>query len=378
MSVLDSYMKDLAELVNKDRGTANIAGVTEAAKIMKGHLESIGFKADLVDLGPNAGNGLFATNKPNADHYDVLFNAHLDTVFPDGTAAARPLTVKGDRAYGPGCSDCKSGVLAIYYALKAARPEDLERLSIAVALNPDEETGSKASSAWLKGIAAKSSRALVFEAARAGGQLVRSRKGSTNYIVTFHGKASHAGNAPYKGANANIAAMRFALAAAGLADVDKGTTVNPGVIEGGSAPNVISEKCVVKLDTRYWNNEDDKYLDDGINKLAAAVWAPGVTQTIERVSHSNAMPLSDATKELVAQITEAAKLEGFDIDWVDAGGASDGNRFSGGGAAVACAMGVIGGDLHNPEKEWSDLSTVKPRIELGRKVLELIAKNKAN
>ena len=63
MSVLDSYMKDLAELVNKDRGTANIAGVTEAAKIMKGHLESIGFKADLVDLGPNAGNGLFATNK---------------------------------------------------------------------------------------------------------------------------------------------------------------------------------------------------------------------------------------------------------------------------------------------------------------------------
>ena len=385
MSVLDSYMKDLAELVNKDRGTANIAGVTEAAKIMKGHLESIGFKADLIDLGPNAGNGLFATNKPNADHYDVLFNAHLDTVFPDGTAAARPLTVKGDRAYGPGCSDCKSGVLAIYYALKAARPEDLERLSIAVALNPDEETGSKASSAWLKGIAAKSSRALVFEAARAGGQLVRSRKGSTNYIVTFHGKASHAGNAPYKGANANIAAMRFALAAAGLADVDKGTTVNPGVIEGGSAPNVISEKCVVKLDTRYWNNEDDKYLDDGINKLAAAVWAPGVTQTIERVSHSNAMPLSDATKELVAQITEAAKLEGFDIDWVDAGGASDGNRFSGGGAAVASdgnhmaeaglpvidGCGPAGGEFHC-DREFLRLDTVEERIRMITRFLSLI------
>ena len=371
MSVLDSYMKDLAELVNKDRGTANIAGVTEAAKIMEGHLESIGFKADLVDLGPNAGNGLFATNKPNADHYDVLFNAHLDTVFPDGTAAARPLTVKGDRAYGPGCSDCKSGVLAIYYALKAARPEDLERLSIAVALNPDEETGSKASSAWLKGIAAKSSRALVFEAARAGGQLVRSRKGSTNYIVTFHGKASHAGNAPYKGANANIAAMRFALAAAGLADVDKGTTVNPGVIEGGSAPNVISEKCVVKLDTRYWNNEDDKYLDDGINKLAAAVWAPGVTQTIERVSHSNAMPLSDATKELVAQITEAAKLEGFDIDWVDAGGASDGNHMAEAGLPVIDGCGPAGGEFHC-DREFLRLDTVEERIRMITRFLSLI------
>ena len=339
MSVLDSYMKDLAELVNKDRGTANIAGVTEAAKIMKGHLESIGFKADLVDLGPNAGNGLFATNKPNADRYDVLFNAHLDTVFPDGTAAARP--------------------------------EDLERLSIAVALNPDEETGSKASSAWLKSIAAKSSRALVFEAARAGGQLVRSRKGSTNYVVTFHGKASHAGNAPYKGANANIAAMRFALAAAGLADVDKGTTVNPGVIEGGSAPNVISEKCVVKLDTRYWNNEDDKYLDDGINKLAAAVWAPGVTQTIERVSHSNAMPLSDATKELVAQITEAAKLEGFDIDWVDAGGASDGNHMAEAGLPVIDGCGPAGGEFHC-DREFLRLDTVEERIRMITRFLSLI------
>ena len=69
-------------------------------------------------------------------------NAHMDTVFPDGTAAARPFSMKGDTAYGPGCSDCKSGVLAIFYALKNARPEDLQRLAIAVALNPDEETGS--------------------------------------------------------------------------------------------------------------------------------------------------------------------------------------------------------------------------------------------
>lgn len=47
-----------------------------------------------------------------------------------------------------------------------------------------------------------------------------------------------------------------------------------------------------------------------------------------------------------------------------------------GGGAVACAMGVIGGDLHHPEKEWSDMSSVKSRIALGRKVLELIAQQK--
>lgn len=75
---------------------------------MKKHFESIGFKAELVDLGPGAGNGMFACNKPDADHYDVLFNAHMDTVFPDGEAAARPLTVKGDEPYGPAAATARA------------------------------------------------------------------------------------------------------------------------------------------------------------------------------------------------------------------------------------------------------------------------------
>ena len=171
--MLESYLKDLAELVNRDCGTHNCAGVTGAAEIMKRHFESIGFHAELVDLGPKAGRGLFATNRPGADHYDVMMNAHLDTVFSDGTAAERPMSREGDHVKGPGCSDCKSGVLAIFYALKNARKEDLERLSVAVCLNPDEETGSASSHQWLSETAAKSTRALVFEAARAGGELVR-------------------------------------------------------------------------------------------------------------------------------------------------------------------------------------------------------------
>lgn len=371
MSVLESFMNDLKPLVNIDCGSNNVAGVTKVAEMMKKHFESIGFHAELVDLGPTAGKGLFACNKPDADHYDVLFNAHLDTVFPDGTAEQRPLSTKGDRAYGPGCSDCKSGVLAIFYSLKDARPEDIKRLSIAVALNPDEEIGSKASNKWLKEVAKKAKRALVFEAAREGGQLVRSRKGSSNYVVEFKGMTSHAGNAPYKGANANVAAARFALAAYGLADVLKGTTVNPGIIQGGTAPNIISASCKVFLDTRYWNNEDDKELDREINKLAEATWAPRVTQTIERVSHSNSMPLSESTKELVAQITEAAKLEGFDIEWVDAGGASDGNHMAEVGIPVIDGCGPAGGEFHS-EREFLRMDTIEERIRMISRFLTLI------
>ncbi len=363
MTFLNDYLKDLEPLVNLDCGTANTAGVTRAAEIMKGLFESIGFTCELVDLGPTVGKGLLARNKPEAEYYDVMMNAHLDTVFPDGTAAARPLRIEGNRAYGPGCSDCKGGVLATYYACKLARPEDLERLSICCAFNPDEETGSKASTAWLCEHGKRAKNVLIFEAARAGGELVRSRKGVTSYRVEFKGVSAHAGNNPQDGANANVAAMRFALAAVGLADIKRGTTVNPGVIKGGTVSNVISDNCVVEIDTRYWFDEHYEDLDREIRALAGVTWAPGVTQTIENLNHSPAMPLSQDTKELVAKITKAAELEGFEASWIDAGGGSDGNHIAEMRVPVIDGCAPAGGGFHC-DKEFLRLDTVEERIRM--------------
>ncbi|MGN1208807.1 MAG: M20 family metallopeptidase [Duodenibacillus sp.] len=371
MSILQNYLTDLEELVNFDSGTQNFAGVTRAAEIMKRHFESIGFTCELVDLGPLAGKGLVARNKPESNGYDVLMNGHLDTVFDDGTAAARPMSIDGDTAHGPGVSDCKSGVLAIYYALKGADPKDLARLSICVALNPDEETMSTHSSGWLCELAAKAKRVLVFEAARAGGELVRSRKGSANYTVTFKGLAAHAGNAYYEGGNAIIAAMRFGLAATALSDPLIGTTLNIGVIKGGSVENIVCPECKLLLNTRYWRNEDDAVMHEALLKLADAVWAPRVTQTIERRGRIGAMPLSDSTKELVGQITKAAELENVSIGWVDAGGASDGNHMAEMGIPVIDGCGPAGGGFHS-EREFLRVDTVEERIRMVSRFLSLI------
>ncbi len=371
MSMLQDFMKDLEPLVNLDCGTANQAGVTRAAEIMKAHFESIGFTCELVDFGPAAGKGLLARNKPDADHYDVMMNAHLDTVFPDGTAAERPLRVEGGRAYGPGCSDCKGGVLAIYYACRIARKEDLDRLSICCAFNPDEETGSKASTAWLCEHGKRAKNVLIFEAARAGGELVRARKGVTSYRVAFSGVSAHAGNNPQDGCNANVAAMRFALAAAGLADQKLGTTVNPGVIRGGTVSNVISDKCMIEIDTRYWFDEHFEELNAQIRKLAEATWVRGVTQTIEQLNHSPAMPLSQDTKELVAKITEAARLEGFEPGWVDAGGGSDGNHIAEMRVPVIDGCAPAGGGFHC-DKEFLRLDTVEERIRMVARFFTLL------
>lgn len=137
-------------------------------------------------------------------------------------------------------------------------------------------------------------------------------RGSSNIRFTFKGLTAHAGNNPQDGRNANVAAMRLALAAYELDDKTRGTTVNPGLIHGGTGANIISDHAEVTLDLRFWNDEDGRELISKIRALAEKNWVEGVTQTVEQLSYSPAMPLSENTRALVEKITDAASEAGFD------------------------------------------------------------------
>ncbi len=370
--MLDNFLKDLEELVNVDCGTHNQKGVTFCAEVMKRHYESIGWHAELVDLGPEVGRGMLATNKPGAEHFDLLLNGHLDTVFQDGEAAKRPMSRNGDHINGPGCCDCKSGVLSSFYAMKHADPKDLDRLAILVAYNPDEETGSSYSAEWLEGLAKKCTRALVFEAARPNGELVRARKGAITYFIEFHGVSAHAGNNPEVGRSALLAAARCALELSKLQDLDgKGTSVNVTVSEGVTAANIIPEYIKLAVDLRFWRDEDGEELCRGVEALGAQNWGEDITTTVKLRSALPAMPFSDLTKELSEQLGEAAKMSGFDISWVDAGGGSDANHIAKNGTPVIDGIGPAGGAFHC-DREYLRIDTIEERINLVRNFLKLI------
>lgn len=125
-----------------------------------------------------------------------MFNAHLDTVYPDGTVAQRPFRVEDGTVYGPGCADCKAGVIAIFHALKNARKEDLDRLAIAVCYNPDEEVSSLSSREWLATMAQEGQARRRLRTGPRQRRLRALRKGRSVWDVTFHGVAAHAGNNP--------------------------------------------------------------------------------------------------------------------------------------------------------------------------------------
>ncbi|WP_449556725.1 M20 family metallopeptidase [Huaxiibacter chinensis] len=367
---LDHYIEELKTLVNVDCGTQTLEGVATVAGIMESLWQQEGWHTEQVDLGDKVGPGVFVSNKPQAEQFDVLLVGHLDTVFAPGTVAERPMSQDATRLYGPGVSDMKSGLLNILWAMRGLDAADKERLAIAVAMNPDEETGSVWSHEWIGELAKRSRCVLVCEAARADGSLVKARKGMAGYHLTFSGVAAHAGNEPEKGRSAITALAKSLLAINDLADLDKGTTLNVGVIHGGSAANVVAERAVAELDVRFWENSEYDRVHDALQALCEKGFLDGVTTAIARVNHKPAMAASEATQALMKQVEAAGQEEGIPITWQAVGGGSDANHTAALGIPTLDGLGPIGAGFHSPT-EWLDIASIEPRIRLLRRIISM-------
>lgn len=368
MIQLEQYLDELRSVVNVDCGTQTRDGVARVADIFTDLYRKAGWHAEQVDLGDQVGPGLFVTNQPQADRYDVLLVGHLDTVFPPGTAAERPLSVRDGRAYGPGVSDMKSGLLNILWALRDLEERDRQRLRIAVAMNPDEETGSVHSHVWIGELAKRSGCVLVCESARADGSLVKARKGMARYQLSLQGVAAHAGNDPEKGRSAITALAHAILAINQLADSAKGTTLNVGLISGGDAANIVPDHAEAVIDLRFWCNDEYQRVNQALQVRCQQPFLDGVSCTLQQDTHTPAMAPSGDTEALMARVEQAGHEEGIAITWQAVGGGSDANHTAALGIPSLDGFGPIGAGFHSPA-EYLDLASVEPRIRLLRRVI---------
>jgi len=368
---IEHYIAELESLVNVDCGTQTVHGVAQVANTLAALWRQEGWHVTEVDLGSAVGPGLLVTNQPQATHYDVLLVGHMDTVFPAGTVAERPMSRDDSRLYGPGVSDMKSGLLNILWAMRELSAADKNRLSIAVAMNPDEETGSVYSDAWLSGLARNARAVLVCEAARADGSLVKARKGLAGYQLTFSGVAAHAGNDPEKGRSAITALANAVIAINALADIPRGTTLNMGVVSGGSASNVVADRATAELDLRYWENSEYDRVHARLEALCAEGFLEGVTTTLTRLNYKPAMAASDGTAALMALVEKAGEAEGIPVSWQAVGGGSDANHIAALGIPTLDGFGPVGAGFHSPA-EWLDIASIAPRIRLLKRIVSML------
>lgn len=144
---LRAFTAEVAELVSIDSKTGHEEGNTRIAEIFAERFRSIGWSVE-TPYCEGRGKALLATNRPDAKRFDIVLCAHTDTVQPVGNAAKYPFRLVDGIAYGAGVADDKSSLNAVWWVAKDLPASVTDRLAVAVVLNPGEESGSKATSAF--------------------------------------------------------------------------------------------------------------------------------------------------------------------------------------------------------------------------------------
>ena len=276
----------------------------------------------------------------------LLGLGHSDTVWPLGTVTRMPFREAKGRLWGPGVLDMKSGLAFFIYAARLLRDLDVPLgPKVALLIVSDEEVGSKTSRALTETDARRSECVLVLEPGTGlSGKLKTARKGVGNYSIAIEGRAAHAGVDFGNGASAILEAARQIDRIAGFTDLKRGTTVNPGLIRGGTRTNVVAGEARVDVDVRVVRMRDAAQLDKKMRSLR-----PVDKRCRIRVEGGLNRPPMERTKaiaELFGKAQAIAAELSLSLEESSTGGGSDGNFTAALGVPTLDGLGAVGEGAH--------------------------------
>jgi glutamate carboxypeptidase len=336
-------------------------------------------EADLVACGatverqevPRYGRNLLARCAGADDSLQpVVILAHIDTVHPIGTLAARPFRIEDGRAYGPGIYDMKGGLATVVEALaglhaRGQRPRRPVRLLVTC----DEEVGSHSVRDRIVAEARAAAAVLVPEPCQPDGGVKTFRKGVATYRFQATGRAAHAG---IEGANAVSAITTLIHALHGALDLaapERGTTINVGTIQGGTASNVVAASAWAAVDVRLAEPGEAERIHAGLTALRPHHPEAGLLVTLAE----DRPPLlrSDGVVALYEHARRVAAGLGVELTEGASGGGSDGSIAAHAGGATLDGLGPQGAGAH-AENEHIVLSDLAFRLAFMTGLLETL------
>jgi glutamate carboxypeptidase len=360
---LARYIDELGALCAIDTYTYHKAGLDELARLLAARMRGLGMDTTIIE-NEVWGNDLLGVIRGEG-HGNVVLLGHMDTVYPVGIAAERPVRLENSILYGPGVCDMKGGILAAIYSLEALLAQDYRDFGeIRFLCVSDEEITNRHCKETMHLVSRDCHGALVLEAARANGDIVSARKGNSWYTLTAHGRSAHAGVEPEKGRNAIIEIAHQTLQFQSLHGWREGVTINAGVIAGGTMPNVVPELAQVQFDLRFLHPQDRIDTEEQWHKLMQRQRVSDVELTLRmEPDYKEPMVATAESMKLVRHAQAIAGLLGISMGHVLTGGASDGSYTSGYGVPTIDGLGPIGGRDHSPD-EYLLASSVAPRTAL--------------
>ncbi len=279
----------------------------------------------------------------------MLLMFHLDTVYPRGTLEVMPWRESEKFIMGPGVLDMKASIAMALIAIRASRDAGLLPLArLSMLCTSDEETGSQTSRELIEELARGYSVVFCMEPALRDGSLKTWRKGISNYTIETCGVSAHAGASIGDGVNAIV---EMSLQIPGILELQNGegeTTINIGVIEGGTRSNVVPQMCRTRVDVRAKTFTEGERVAEELQQLKPKL--PGaeiyVTGGWNRPPMERS-PLIGATFEKARSIAEKVGLR---LTEGGTGGGSDANFVAPLGIPILDGLGAIGKGAHSSDE----------------------------
>lgn len=350
----------LEELVNIDSGSYDKAGVDAVGARIAFFLAEHGVSVTTIpveDYGDAlkaqvAGSG--GANRP------VVLMGHRDTVFPKGEVAHRPFRITEGRAYGPGVADMKAGLVMNAFVLAAYQQAGGAPVPLIGLFTSDEEIGSPACRPIIEETARGARAVLNAEPGRPSGNVVTGRKGGVFMHMEVHGKAAHSGGNYADGRSAIGELAHKITALHAITDLDRGITVNVGLVSGGQSVNTVAPRATCEIDLRYVTPADR---DAAMGRIAAIVDGATVPDTRAQLTiKGEFLPLvqDEASRALFETYARGSAQHGVRIEGEFAGGCADSGFTASVGCPTLCAVGPVGGKAHSPE-EYLEVASLVPR-----------------
>lgn len=345
----DRVLQRVRRYVELETPSRDVPRILALADILEADLRAVGAHVERFEA-PGLGRNLearFPGLEP--DLAPVVILGHMDTVHPAGTLESMPFEVADERVCGPGIYDMKTGVaLAIEaLALLVSRQSGPHR-PVRLLLTCDEEIGSHSSRPLIQAAARAAAAVLVPEPSMPDGGVKTARKGVSTYRLDVQGRAAHAGIEPEQAVSATVELAHQILEILALADATRGTTINVGVIGGGTATNVVPAQAWATLDVRAWDPADNARIGAALANLRPH--HPEARVHARLTEDRPPLVRSDAVARLFAHAHQQVARLGLDLGEGSTGGGSDGCITAALGTPTLDGLGPRGAGAHTSDE----------------------------
>lgn len=356
-----AFLRDLEALVNIDSGSENVEGLRRVVDYLIPRLEDMGLST-AVEWHDRYGPFLTARTRGKGKA-TILFLAHLDTVWPPGTAEERPFRIEEPYAYGPGVNDCRSGMLCQVYTVKVLQELGFQNYGeLILVFNPDEELGAPWSGKLITELAREADVALVMEGPTFPDEFIMSRAGTMNYTLEVIGRPIHSGVAPEQGRNAILELVHQLLKIQRLESCD-GIKVNLATITGGEKQGIVAGYAKADLDFRIRHWDAVRTIEEKLPQIVEERTIPDTVAKLSGGLGHPPFPEHPMTGELVELVQACGRELGLSLTPKFCGGASDASYAALGGALTLDGLPPWG-TLYHTDQEHVDLRTIIPRVAL--------------